>query len=246
MEFVLFSLNEARLVTLAARAALLHGLKVNVFMDSRSSPDQLDALHEGGIDYRLARNATNFPEGLFPDMFRQVDSEWIFILNADEWPSPELVRAALDTARSAPADVNCLGVPRRWLRFNETGQLQYSRFWRMRGDYQWRIIRHREVTLNPVVHTPGFFLERQRALRLSRKALLYHLDWVAHSRESRERKLRFYEELGSDYGARFADYYVPERREWIHFFRTIESEPLLTIARDMHLLQGYPGWADAS
>lgn len=242
MEFVLFSLNEARLLAVAARAAQVHGLKVNVFMDSRSSPGELEFLREEGIDYRIAHNSTNFAEGLFEDMFRQVDSEWIFILNVDEWPSPGLVRAALDTVRAAPVGVNCLGAPRRWLRLNRTGNLEYSRFWRMlAGDYQWRIVRHQEVVLNPVVHTPGFFLEPQRIWKLPKKAPLYHLDWVAHSREYRERKLQYYEALRSGYSARFADYYVPERREWIHFFKTIESEPLLTIARDMYRLRDYPG-----
>jgi hypothetical protein len=179
-------------------------------------------------------------------MLRQVDSDWVFIINADEWPSHSLVRAAVDAITSAPDSINCVGVPRRWLRLNQAGQVQYSRLWRMRGDYQWRIIRHREVVFNLQVHSPGFFLEPERSLKLPRTAFLYHLDWIVHSRQSRERKLRFYEGLRTGYWARFADYYLPERREWIHFFKTLELEPLSTIAHDMQRLQDDPGWADGA
>jgi hypothetical protein len=247
IEIAFYSLNEANLVATAVRAASKSALRVNVFMDSRTAPEELQILRDSRIEYRLAHNeAPSIPEGIYPDMCRQLECEWVWILNVDEWASPELVEAVQEAVQKAPADVQCFGFARRWVRLKSPGQVQYSRLFRMRrGDYQWRVIRHRSVLFEArTPHTPGFRFDAQRAAKLPKPSLLYHFDWIAHSFDVRKRKLDLYEKLHKGPRNYFADYYLPEQREWLHFFKNVNVTEVTALAREMEGISSVRGWAD--
>jgi hypothetical protein len=246
LEIAFYSLNEAHLLAAAVKAASKSGLKVNVFMDSRTASEELQILRDSGIEYRLARNeAGSIPEGIYPDMCRQLECEWVWILNVDEWASPELVESVQEAVRKSPAHVQCFGFARRWVRLMPSGQVQYSRLFSMRrGDYQWRVIRHRSVVFEAVIHTPGFQFDERRAVKLPKSSLLYHFDWIAHSFEARRRKLDLYEKLQNGARKHFADYYLPEQREWLHFFKSVNVPQVTALAREMEGMSSMRSWAD--
>lgn len=232
IEIAIFSREECSLL-LANRASLLEfGIPVRVFVDSETSPSEIAILEEAAVDYSIIENPyPSVAEGMLPEIFASVESEWVFIVQVDEWPSRKLVNDALFAVMEAQDHVNAIGVPRKWVRFGGKGQLQYSRLPRLlRGDYQWRIIRHRNVQLLPLIHTPGINLEKGKVMRLGRRSTLYHLDWIVHSEQVRKAKLSRYEELLPGSSTRFADYYLPERREWLHFFRTFSDPELEEVA----------------
>jgi len=222
------------------------GLKVNVFMDSRTASEELQILRDSGIEYRLAVNEVHsFGEGIYRDMCRQLECEWVWVLNTDEWPSPELVEAVQEAVEKAPDEVHYFGMARRWVRLKPSGQVQYSRLFRMlRGDYQWRIIRHRSVVFEAVIHTPGFQFDERRAVKLPKSSLLYHFDWIAHSFEARRRKLDLYEKLHNGAKKKFADYYLPEQREWLHFFKSVNVPQVTALAKEMEGVSSVRSWAD--
>lgn len=230
----------------AVQAASVHGLIVNVFMDSRTRPEEFEVLRIAGLRYRVARNVEGFvPEGIYPDMCRQLDSEWVWILNSDEWPSFELVRDAKAAVEQAPARVVCFGFARKWVRVGRSGNVEYSRLLRMsKGDYQWRIVRHKAVTFVPRVHSPGFCFDESQAVKLPKPSIVFHFDWVVHSFEMRKRKLEVYEEMRQGSLRRFRDYYLPERREWLHFFTDVNSDWVTAVARRMARATSDRGWPD--
>lgn len=242
----IYSLNEAQLAILCSELASSYGIPVQIFMDSRTSREELDFLSEAGVTFRLAVNNTeNIPEGIYRDMSRQIASEWLWILNPDEWPSQDLVDIVLASIRKAPKNINAIGFARRWVRFSRYGKLVYSRFPRMlRGDYQWRIIRHKHVVFRPIVHTPGFEFSRDKTLRLPIRHVVYHFDWIVHSLSVRRNKVEFYEGLQVGAKKRFAAYYLPEDREWVHFFRRLRRQEVTHVARRMQSLASDRGWAD--
>lgn len=244
IEFVVFALNECRLLRSNVEALAKYGLPVNVFLDSRTTQEERGFLISGGVEYRVVENPTSTAEGMFSEMFGQVDSEWLFLINVDEWPSPRLVADAMLAVQSAGAHVNSIGVPRKWVRFSPAGELQVSRLPRMvRGDYQWRILRHRHLVLSAVTHTPGFVRTEASSKKLPRSSTLYHLDWIVHSKEARAKKVLAY---GKDSGSpdkRFLDHYLPERREWLHFFKPLDDDLLEEVAvRYLESSDGR-GWA---
>jgi hypothetical protein len=215
-------------------------------MDSRTAPEELQILRHSGIEYRLVLNEVgSIPEGIYPDMRRQLECEWVWILNVDEWPSPELEEAVREAVQKAPADVHCFGIARRWVRLKPSGQVQYSRLSSMRrGDYLWRVIRHRIVLFEAVIHTPGFRFDERRAAKLPKSALLYHFDWIAHSFDVRKRKLDLYEKLHNGARRHFANYYLPEQRERLHFFKSVNVPQVIALARQMEGISSARGGSD--
>jgi hypothetical protein len=155
------------------------------------------------------------------------------------------VEAVQEAVEKAPAEVHYLGMARRWVRLKPSGQVQYSRLFRMRrGDYQYRVFRHRSVVFEAVIHTPAFRFDKRRAVKLPKSALLYHFDWIAHSFDVRKRKLDLYEKLHKGPRNYFADYYLPEQREWLHFFKNVNVPPVTALAREMEGMSSMRGWAD--
>lgn len=245
IEFVIFSLNECNLLAEAAESLRGFGLTVSVFADSRTRPEELEILRDRQIPFRVVDNSAAIPEGMFVPMFKQVKSEWAFLLNVDEWPSPELVESVIREVSQVPDTVNVMGIPRKWLRFSDSGRLEYSRFpmlWK--GDYQWRVLRHRNLTYRAVIHTPGFVLDPSASIKLPRGNTIFHFDWIVHSLNTRKRKLRRYFQLSPPSARRFADIYLPENRPWAHFFKGLKNDEVVAIARRLQAASSDGSWVD--
>ena len=244
LELVLFSLNDGALMAANVEALAQYSLPTRVFLDSRTTSSEREILFRAGIDHQIVENPLgNVAEGMYEGMLAHINSEWVFILNVDEWPSPKLISEAITATRLSPPHIKAFGVPRRWVRFDSHDQLQVSRLPRLLlGDFQWRIFRPKQVELRPVIHTPGFDRTEATSVRLSRSSSLYHFDWIVSSEEVRERKLEYYETQSSRSARRFKDYYLPEKREWLHFFKRLNDERLEGVARAFSEASSGRGW----
>lgn len=249
LRIVLFARGEAPIVTTAYRLVSSYGLPVDVFIDHRTGTDQLGLLAQNGVPYRIARNPEVFvAEGIMPDISRQVEDEWIWVLNADEWPSPGLVDSVLRAVHGASEDpsIKVVALPRRWVALGKDGRAVHSRHWRLaRGDYQYRVFRHKEVKFRPQVHTSGFYFQTSEAIRLPKTAWLYHFDWVVHSFEARQRKLSRYESLVPGVQRRLKAYYLPELATWSHRFQREHGEEVQEAAKAFGAVASESTWADS-
>lgn len=244
LSIVYISLNEVDLLLCAVEHFSQLGQEVQIFMDSRTEESELSKLSEAGLQYRILVNEYPFVEGVIEDLCRQAGTEWVWILNGDEIPSREALIQAHKFVDSAAKDVHCVGVPRTWIRRIQNGGFEKSRARFIGDDYQWRIVRTNSVKFIKKIHTPGFVVNPEHALKMPKNAVVYHVDWIAHTYELRKRKLEKYEATMPGASKYFRLWYLPELNERKHRFVPVKSEELGRYAEKVHGVQSAHGWVD--
>ena len=238
------SLNEVDLLLSVVSQCNKIGQWVHVFMDSRTDELELMKLDRADIKYSLVKNEYEIPEGIHEIVCKEIGTEWVWILNGDEIPSPESLASAHALVQEAAPQLQCIGFPRLWLRRTEKGEPEVSRARFMRLDYQWRIIRVKNVTFIPVVHTPGFVVDHRFSLKMPKTAVVYHLDWIAHSYELRQRKLKRYESIAPGAAKYFTKWYLPELNERKHRFKKVDDKLVIEFVEAVHKTASSTGWVD--
>jgi hypothetical protein len=244
VEIAYISLNETQLLATMVSNIDKGKIPVSVFMDDRTTNDQLEILDKVGVEYKKVHNSHGFVEGLHGVVANDIESEWVWILNGDEWPNDSLIDAVLKRLEFLPDDINCIGFARKWIARNLKGDVYYSRSLKMRNDYQWRIIRKDHVKFEPTIHTPGFNFDIDRALKISSQTYLCHFDWIAHSYSLRERKLEYYESLSPGASRQFRHWYLPEEQKQRHFMKKVDNIDIVRIANEIAAFKTDNGWVD--
>jgi hypothetical protein len=238
------SLNEVDLLLSVVGECNKIGQEVHVFMDSRTEELEFIKLENAHVEYSVVKNEYEIPEGIHEIVCNEIGTEWVWNLNGDEIPSPESLASAHALVKVAPPQIQCIGFPRRWLRRTEKGDAEVSRARFMGLDYQWRIIRTKNVTFKPVVHTPGFVVDHRFALKMPPAAVVYHLDWIAHSFELRQRKVNRYESIAPGAAKYFTKWYLPELNERKHRFKKVDDKLVIEFVEAVHKKASSTGWVD--
>ena len=79
---------------------------------------------------------------------------------------------------------------------------------------------------------------------MPKKAVVYHVDWIAHTYELRERKLKRYGESSPRASKYFKNWYLPELNEGKHRFTGIEDKELADYVEKVYAAQSAHGWVD--
>ncbi|MBM0203757.1 hypothetical protein JNW90_12020 [Micromonospora sp. STR1s_5] len=238
------AMNDADLMIEVARYLRTIGAEAQLFLDSRSDPAQAALLQAKGVAFEYVDNEHGFVEGVYGKIAARTDEEWLLILTSDEIPTRATLAATERLTRSVPQHINSIGFPRRWVLRSETGRFFTSRAAFIGDDPQWRVIRHRNVEFHPVVHTPGYQFDEQRSCLLEPEAAVYHLDWVVHSRELRERKLRYYDRMIPGAAEGFKKWYLPEDYPDDHAMEPLTDPGVLDFAERSARLRTSQGWSD--
>lgn len=244
VEIAYISLNEAGLLVEAVAATRAMGWDPLVFLDSRTERSERAILKRAGIIATVLNNNHGFVEGLYGAIAEHIEADWVWILTADEVPSVGLMAAATQAVEEAGPAITSIGFARKWVFRDDVGEFWVSRAEFIGSDPQWRIIRHREVEFSPIIHTPGYLIPQGSAAGIPAENAAYHLDWVAHSRELRERKLAYYEKLLPGANETFLHWYLPERNPLEHHFEPLADPDVLEFARACFRLQADVGWTD--
>ena len=243
LTFVVISLGEASLVVSLADRLRSAEVLFKVFMDDRTSRSELQVLDDAGVDYSLVKNPRNFVEAVFPIVADRVSTSWAWFLDTDELPSLaaiEMVSRAVDSARSF---VNAIGVPRVWVRREMDGRLFRSRAAFIGRDIKWRVVKIQSVNFTPIIHSHGHRLIGWRSRCLEDRAVVYHLDWIVHSRDARLEKLELYESELPGAQAHFRDWYLPEANPGLHNFEPISDSWLADYVESIVGYHASSSWA---
>ncbi|HEX6458334.1 MAG TPA: hypothetical protein VF032_05395 [Thermoleophilaceae bacterium] len=176
-------------------------------VDRNGDPEMVEAC--AGIADRTVMVGSHMIERVLGWMMLQCSGAWIFRLDGDEIPSPELLRALPEFANDRfPV---CIQVPRRWL-YPDARSYIVAAPWQ--PDYQVRIVRNIPGLwrLPGIAHSSVELPGDHHLTDLP----LYHADLVVNPREQREAKAAEYEQRrpGHNFdGFSVNEMYVPERHQ---------------------------------
>lgn len=183
------------------------GITVRVFLDDQSSQSSLEYLEARDIPFDLVVNPKDYVEPLYKEVSALLDTQWMLIITNDELLNVHsLIEISLRVHLNR--DIDCFGISRAWIMLHE-GMACVARADFMGPDYQYRLIRHRNVTFHDQIHTPGFDVPEKTAF-LTEASCLYHFDWILRSRDHRQSKLDFYETKLPGASDTYRKWYLPE------------------------------------
>lgn len=237
------TLNESSHIVPVFRYLDAIGCRARLFVDSRTDPKEVDVFRESGVDFVFVDNEHGYVEGIYGKIAGMCDEEWVLILNGDEIPTRSMLDATRRLIERVDDTINCLSFPRRWVRWSHRGELQQSFAPFIGDDYQYRIIRHRNVVFRPVIHTCGFDLDYRHVRLLPREYPIYHFDWIVHSKPLREKKLSYYNKVLPGAGAQFAKWYLPEDCLPEHHMQSVLDQDVIDFASSFGRADDV-GWVD--
>ncbi|MEA1835207.1 hypothetical protein U8607_24275 [Methylobacterium durans] len=206
------------------------------FVDARTTDDTVEQLR--ALSARVVTIQAKAPivEAMIGQMREHVVTPWILRVDDDEVPSRELLRHLKLTDNLSQSSV--ISVVRRWLRYDQAGQLVYSgsEHWNWSGsqngeDRQFRLYQKDNVSYRADIHTPGFFVDESTQLPDSMP--IYHFDWILRSEQERREKMRRYDQLVPGSGEAHWRFYLPEEVEHWEYESAIDDEAVLGLA--LHL-----------
>jgi glycosyltransferase involved in cell wall biosynthesis len=213
-DIVIPTLNGARWLEPLLDAYRKFGVEPLYAVDDRSDDGSLALLRERGARIALIhQDGFHVENGVFAQVSRLVDRDWILRLDDDEFPSRELLHWAEKTP--PPPDVLSWRLSRLTL-YRHLGQIKYSRVETHYHGYphspmidpQARLYRHRDVTYVTDIHSPGFDLANSHFAPGS--AIFLHLDALLRSPGERLAKLSRYEKVRPRSSWKYAYHYLPD------------------------------------
>ncbi|MGP8231236.1 MAG: glycosyltransferase family 2 protein [Methylovirgula sp.] len=213
-DIVIPTLNGARWLGQLLDAYRKVGVEPLYAVDDRSDDGSLALLHGRGARIALIhQDGLHVENGVFAQVSRFVDRDWILRLDDDEFPSRDLLKWAEKTR--APPDISSWWLPRVTL-FQHKGGLKYSRIKTHYHLYprsplldpQCRLYRHRDVSYITNVHTSGFESANEGLAPAS--AFFLHLDVLLRNPGERLAKMRRYETIKPRSTWKFAYHYLPD------------------------------------
>jgi glycosyltransferase involved in cell wall biosynthesis len=205
---VLVSKDNPELVAIAYDYFKRLGVTLRVFLDDESTEQTKAALESRGIPFALVRNPIQgSPEAGRERAAAACDTEWVLFIDNDELVNS---RCLLEVSLRVLFDdeVGCYGIPRSWVLQRE-GRLYVGETDFIGDDYQYRLVKHREVRFHNELHTHGFDLP-PRVEHLNAPSRFYHFDWAVRSEDDRRRKVDYYAELLPGTREAAIRYYLPE------------------------------------
>jgi hypothetical protein len=217
------------------------GIEPLVLLDGFSEDGTEDLLNRKGIEY--AKVFPEFPrvEAIISLIPAHSESEWVFRLDDDEFPSRALVSWIHD--HLAGMETKVIGVPRRWVRLGNNGRCDYSnhrllRWHQDRMDIQWRLFKPRAVEYIADIHSPGFRVPPDCPVAPD-LAYIVHFDWVIRSWDARAKKLEHYDEQRSGAGSSFRELYLWESSDIAsHGFERMGTSEFDGLAKTLSLCSG--------
>lgn len=225
IRFVVATKNSAAWFGLMVDAYRRLGIEPLVLLDGYSNDGTEQLLKHRRIEYAKVFPELPRVEAIIKLIPEHCESEWVFRLDDDEFPSRSLISWIHANFAGMGSDV--IGVPRRWVRVGSGGGCEYSnhrllRWLENRMDIQWRLFKPQEVDYVTDIHSPGFRVPPSPFAPDS--AYIVHFDWIIRSREARARKLVDYDRQRSGAGSSFRDLYLWEDSDVAeHGFQRMES-----------------------
>jgi len=200
-------LDEPALIEIADAYYRRLGVQITAFLDDRTSAENVNRLQNRGIKVFMVPNSQDYAEGLYAGIAALIATDWLLLMTNDELLSLTCLLDVSTSTRRRSA-TTCIAMPRRWLMpTDDFVMVAEAPF--MNLDYQFRLVRPKEVHFHDQIHTPGFDVPSGRRL-LGAESCIYHFDWVLRSPRLRKLKLAFYETKMPGAQELYTKWYLPE------------------------------------